>query len=63
MVAQLASGVSMSLEIVCTNSEKNSYEEFRRFCGPMDPVSICILLSHNTFRTFMHVLKFFDFLR
>lgn len=42
MVSQLASGVSMSLEIVCTDANKNSYEEFRKFCGPMDPVSYFI---------------------
>lgn len=39
MVSQLASGVSMSMEIVCTDANKNSHEEFRKFCGPMDPVS------------------------
>ena len=44
MVSQLASGVSMSLEIVCTDPNKNSYEEFRKFCGPMDPV--CRLLFY-----------------
>lgn len=39
MVAQLASGVSMALEIVAADENKNSYEAFRQFCGPMDPVS------------------------
>lgn len=39
MVAQLASGVSIALEIVAADENKNSYEEFRQFCGPMDPVS------------------------
>lgn len=39
MVAQLASGVSMALEIVAADENKNSYEVFRQFCGPMDPVS------------------------
>lgn len=43
MVTQLTSGVSMSLEIVCTDENKNSYEEFRKFCGPIDPV--CFVLS------------------
>ncbi|TMW48745.1 hypothetical protein DOY81_006170, partial [Sarcophaga bullata] len=49
MVSQLASGVSMSLEIVCTDPNKNSYEEFRKFCGPMDP-EIAKLLRPHTLR-------------
>lgn len=40
MVSQLASGSCVALEIMCTDSSKCSYEEFRKFCGPMDPVSI-----------------------
>ncbi|XP_065354987.1 nucleoside diphosphate kinase homolog 7 [Calliphora vicina] len=49
MVTQLASGVSMSLEIVCSDANKNSYEEFRKFCGPMDP-EIAKLLRPHTLR-------------
>ncbi|XP_046806331.1 nucleoside diphosphate kinase 7 [Lucilia cuprina] len=49
MVSQLASGVSMSLEIVCTDANKSSYEEFRKFCGPMDP-EIAKLLRPHTLR-------------
>uniref|UniRef100_A0A1A9UZX7 Uncharacterized protein n=1 Tax=Glossina austeni TaxID=7395 RepID=A0A1A9UZX7_GLOAU len=36
--AQLTSGVCMALEIVWGDPNKNSYEEFRNFCGPTDPV-------------------------
>ncbi|KAM7362034.1 nucleoside diphosphate kinase homolog 7 isoform 2-T2 [Cochliomyia hominivorax] len=49
MVSQLASGVSMSLEIACVDANKNSYKEFRKFCGPMDP-EIAKLLRPHTLR-------------
>ncbi|XP_075146514.1 nucleoside diphosphate kinase homolog 7 isoform X2 [Haematobia irritans] len=49
MVAQLASGLCVALEIVCTDPNKNSYEEFRKFCGPMDP-EIAKLLRPHTLR-------------
>lgn len=50
MVAQLASGVCMCLEIVCEDPTKNSHEEFRQFCGPMDP-EIAKLLRPHTLRS------------
>ncbi|XP_017492205.1 PREDICTED: nucleoside diphosphate kinase 7 isoform X2 [Rhagoletis zephyria] len=56
MVAQLASGVSMALEIVCADENKNSYEEFRQFCGPMDP-EIAKLLRPHTLRAKFGVNK------
>ncbi|KAI9579659.1 nucleoside diphosphate kinase 7 [Glossina fuscipes] len=49
MVAQLASGVCMALEIMCADPNKNSYEEFRNFCGPTDP-EIAKLLRPHTLR-------------
>ncbi|XP_017074930.1 nucleoside diphosphate kinase 7 [Drosophila eugracilis] len=49
MVAQLASGVCMCMEIACADPEKKSYQEFRDFCGPMDP-EIAKLLRPHTLR-------------
>ncbi|XP_011291845.1 nucleoside diphosphate kinase 7 [Musca domestica] len=49
MVSQLASGSCVALEIICTDSTKCSYEEFRKFCGPMDP-EIAKLLRPHTLR-------------
>ncbi|XP_001359648.3 nucleoside diphosphate kinase 7 [Drosophila pseudoobscura] len=49
MVAQLASGVCMCLEIVSADPGKSSYGEFRTFCGPMDP-EIAKLLRPHTLR-------------
>ncbi|KAH8382022.1 hypothetical protein KR009_001440 [Drosophila setifemur] len=49
MVAQLASGVCMCMEIVAVDPEKDSHLEFRNFCGPMDP-EIAKLLRPNTLR-------------
>lgn len=50
MVAQLASGVCMCLEIACEDPTKNSHEEFRKFCGPSDP-EIAKLLRPDTLRS------------
>ncbi|EDW66912.1 nucleoside diphosphate kinase homolog 7 [Drosophila virilis] len=50
MVAQLASGVCMCLEITSEDPEKNSHQEFRSFCGPMDP-EIAKLLRPHTLRS------------
>lgn len=50
MVAQLASGVCMCLEVACEDPEKNSHQEFRNFCGPMDP-EIAKLLRPHTLRS------------
>lgn len=50
MVAQLASGVCMCLEIASEDPEKNSHQEFRSFCGPMDP-EIAKLLRPHTLRS------------
>lgn len=41
MVAELASGVCMALEIC---GKDDTYKEFREFCGPMDPVSCTLIL-------------------
>ncbi|XP_011179111.1 nucleoside diphosphate kinase 7 [Zeugodacus cucurbitae] len=56
MVAQLASGVSMALELVSADENKNSYEEFRQFCGPMDP-EIAKMLRPHTLRAKFGVSK------
>ncbi|XP_067615026.1 nucleoside diphosphate kinase homolog 7 isoform X2 [Eurosta solidaginis] len=56
MVAQLASGISMALEIVATDDKKNSYEEFRQFCGPMDP-EIAKMLRPHTLRAKFGISK------
>lgn len=39
MVAQLSSGLCMALELVTVDESKDTHAEFRKFCGPMDPVS------------------------
>lgn len=39
MVLELANGPCIALEIVSKNSELNTYTEFRKLCGPIDPVS------------------------
>ncbi|XP_020813102.1 nucleoside diphosphate kinase 7 [Drosophila serrata] len=49
MVAQLASGVCMCMEIASVDSDKQSHKEFRNFCGPMDP-EIAKLLRPHTLR-------------
>ncbi|EDV30211.1 uncharacterized protein Dana_GF23065 [Drosophila ananassae] len=49
MVAQLASGVCMCLEIASSDPEKDVHTEFRNFCGPMDP-EIAKLLRPHTLR-------------
>ncbi|KAH8315071.1 nucleoside diphosphate kinase homolog 7 [Drosophila kikkawai] len=49
MVAQLASGVCMCLEIACADPDKQAHKEFRNFCGPMDP-EIAKLLRPHTLR-------------
>ncbi|KAH8354289.1 hypothetical protein KR084_006149 [Drosophila pseudotakahashii] len=49
MVAQLASGVCMCMEIACADPETNANLEFRNFCGPMDP-EIAKLLRPHTLR-------------
>ncbi|EDW42841.1 GM23827 [Drosophila sechellia] len=49
MVAQLASGVCMCMEIACVDPEKITDREFRNFCGPMDP-EIAKLLRPHTLR-------------
>ncbi|EDX13585.1 nucleoside diphosphate kinase 7 [Drosophila simulans] len=49
MVAQLASGVCMCMEIACVDPEKKTDREFRNFCGPMDP-EIAKLLRPHTLR-------------
>ncbi|XP_034487633.1 nucleoside diphosphate kinase 7 [Drosophila innubila] len=56
MVAQLASGVCMCLEIVSEDPDKNSHEEFRSFCGPMDP-EIAKLLRPHTLRSKFGISK------
>ncbi|XP_054746977.1 nucleoside diphosphate kinase 7 isoform X1 [Anastrepha obliqua] len=56
MVAQLASGVSMALEIVSADENKDGYEEFRQFCGPMDP-EIAKMLRPHTLRAKFGVSK------
>ncbi|ALC45713.1 nmdyn-D7 [Drosophila busckii] len=50
MVAQLASGICMCLEVSCEDTEKNAHQEFREFCGPMDP-EIAKLLRPHTLRS------------
>ncbi|XP_013115458.1 nucleoside diphosphate kinase 7 [Stomoxys calcitrans] len=49
MVSQLSSGACVALEVVCNDPNKNSYEDFRKFCGPMDP-EIAKLLRPHTLR-------------
>ncbi|XP_068153645.1 nucleoside diphosphate kinase homolog 7 [Drosophila tropicalis] len=49
MVAQLASGVCMCLEVFAEDPEKVSHTDFRNFCGPMDP-EIAKLLRPHTLR-------------
>ncbi|XP_034660673.1 nucleoside diphosphate kinase 7 [Drosophila subobscura] len=49
MVAQLASGVCMCLEIASSDPGKSSHSDFRTFCGPMDP-EIAKLLRPHTLR-------------
>jgi len=49
MVAQLASGVCMCMEIACSDPEVKANPEFRNFCGPMDP-EIAKLLRPHTLR-------------
>ncbi|KAH8294830.1 hypothetical protein KR018_003498 [Drosophila ironensis] len=49
MVAQLASGVCMCVEIASVDPDKDTHQEFRNFCGPMDP-EIAKLLRPHTLR-------------
>lgn len=49
MVAQLASGVCMCMEIASADPNKDAHKEFRNFCGPMDP-EIAKLLRPHTLR-------------
>lgn len=39
MVLELSNGPCLAFEVVCKNAEKNTYSEFRKLCGPVDPVS------------------------
>ncbi|XP_055854336.1 nucleoside diphosphate kinase 7 [Episyrphus balteatus] len=49
MVAELASGVCMALEIGSKDESLDTYKEFREFCGPMDP-EVAKLLRPNSLR-------------
>ncbi|XP_055924090.1 nucleoside diphosphate kinase 7 [Eupeodes corollae] len=49
MVAELASGVCMALEIYSDDSSLDTYKEFRELCGPMDP-EVAKLLRPNSLR-------------
>lgn len=49
MVAELASGVCMAMEICSKDESLDTYKEFREFCGPMDP-EVAKLLRSNSLR-------------
>lgn len=51
MVRELSSGKFIALEVGANNANRNVYEEFRKFCGPSDPVCfvICILRFFSSF--------------
>lgn len=39
MVVELSSGPFLAMEIGHENENKHTYSEFRKLCGPIDPVS------------------------
>lgn len=38
MVLELANGPCVAMEIVAGSPDINTYQEFRKLCGPSDPV-------------------------
>lgn len=39
MVLELANGPCVAMEIVAGSPDMDTYQEFRKLCGPSDPVS------------------------
>lgn len=49
MVLELANGPCVAMEIAACSPDINTYEEFRKLCGPSDPVRMLksFTLSHK----------------
>lgn len=48
MILELTSGKFVALEIGADNSSANVYKEFRKLCGPSDPVGFDVCISWNS---------------
>lgn len=59
MVLELANGPCIAMEIISKEPDTNTHGEFRKLCGPVDPVRGCVvlILVDLSFVTFQELAK------